>query len=158
MGFKYEMNDLAATLGVIQLAKLDQANDRRRWLVERYRSAFAGLPGVEFTPNEEYARNSCYNAVLKVDAGLRDELCEYLDRHGIDSNVHYYPNHLLPLYRPYTTRLPVTEAQWQRILSIPLYPDLRPDQQDRVIECVRSFVAERAGNALSEPRWEAAHS
>ena len=158
VGFKYEMNDLAATLGVIQLAKLDQANDRRRWLVERYRSAFAGLPGVEFTPNEEYARNSCYNAVLKVDAGLRDELCEYLDRHGIDSNVHYYPNHLLPLYRPYTTRLPVTEAQWQRILSIPLYPDLRPDQQDRVIECVRSFVAERAGNALSEPRWEAAHS
>jgi perosamine synthetase len=158
VGFKYEMNDLAATLGLVQLAKLDEANAQRRQLVERYRNAFAGIPGVEFTPNEEYAQNSCYNAVLKVDAGLRDELCEYLDRRGIDSNVHYYPNHLLPLYRPYTTRLPVTETQWQRILSIPLYPDLHPAQQDRVIECVSSFVAERAGSSLTEPRRKAAHS
>ncbi len=143
VGFKYEMNDVAATLGLVQLAKLEQANQQRRRLVERYREAFAGIDGIEFTPAKPYACNACYNAVLKVDAEIRDELCGFLDQHGIDSNVHYYPNHLLPLYRPYTTRLPVTEAQWPRILSIPLFPGLRLEEQDQVIECVREFVAGR---------------
>ena len=156
VGFKYEMNDLSATLGLVQLAKLEEANAQRRRLVERYRNAFAGIDGIEFMPDKEYAQSSCYNGVLKVDAQLRDELCEYLDQHGIDSNVHYYPNHLLPLYRPYTTRLPVTEAQWQRILSIPLFPDLRREQQDRIIACVSDFVAERG--MLSESRRKAVHS
>ena len=44
------------------------------------------------------------------------------------------------MYRPYTTRLPVTEAEWQRILSIPLYPGLRDQEQDRVVQCVASFL------------------
>jgi perosamine synthetase len=144
VGFKYEMNDLAATLGLVQLAKLEGANAQRRRLVERYRAAFVGIEGVEFTPDKPYASNSCYNAVLKVPASMRDELCEYLDKHGIDSNVHYYPNHLLPLYRPYTTRLPVTEAQWQRLLSIPLFPGLRPEEQDQVIRCIDEFALSRS--------------
>jgi len=145
VGYKYEMNDLAAALGLVQLAKLQAANAQRQRLVERYRAAFAQIEGIEFTPAKPYATNSCYNAVLKVPKELRDELCEYLDRHGIDSNVHYYPNHLLPLYRPYTTRLPVTEAQWQRLLSIPLFPGLRLEEQDRVIGCVREFAASQIG-------------
>lgn len=145
VGFKYEMNDLAATLGLVQLSKLGEANRQRRRLVDRYREAFDAVDGIEFTPAKPYACNSCYNAVLKVDAEIRDELCGHLDQNGIDSNVHYYPNHLLPLYRPYTTRLPVTEAQWPRILSIPLFPSLRTREQDQVIDCVVDFVASRSG-------------
>jgi len=152
VGFKYEMNDLAATLGLVQLEKLEQSNAERRRLAERYRCAFAPVEGVEFMPCREYAQSSRYLAVLKVDAKLRDELCEYLDQHGIDSNVHYYPNHLLPIYRPYTTRLPVTEAEWRRILSIPLYPGLREEEQDRVIECVRTFVAEGGAGRGTQQR------
>ena len=141
IGFKYEMNDVAAALGLVQLGKLEQANAERRRLLARYRQAFDGLDGVELVASRQYARSACYNAVIKVDA--RDELYEHLHRHGIDSNVHYYPNHLLPVYRPYTTRLPVTEAEWQRILSIPLYPGLRDEDQDRVVQCVAEFVAGR---------------
>ena len=156
VGFKYEMNDLGATLGLVQLDKLERVNAERRALAERYRRAFAEISGVEFMPDKEYARSSCYSAVLKVDAQMRDDLCGYLDQHGIDSNVHYYPNHLLPIYRPYTTRLPVTEAEWQRILSVPLFPGLSEEDQDRVIGCIREFVSGRgAGN---QPRQRAAHS
>jgi len=148
LGFKYEMNDLAATLGLVQLDKLEHANAERRRLVGRYRRAFETVDGVEFMPERPYAHSSCYNAVIKVSADLRDELCEHLDQRDIDSNVHYYPNHLLPLYRPYTTRLPATESEWQRILSIPLFPGLREDQQDRIIAGVADFAASRiAGRA-----------
>ena len=145
IGFKYEMNDVAATLGLVQLDKLEQANTERRRLLERYCQAFAAVEDIEVLARREYARSACYNAVIKLDA--RDELYEHLDRQGIDSNVHYYPNHLLPIYRPYTTRLPVTEAEGKRILTIPLYPGLQEEEQDRVIDCVLGFVAgRRAGD------------
>ncbi len=137
-GFKFEMNDLAAALGLVQLGKLEQANTERRRLLERYHRAFSEVEGIEVLACREYAQSACYNAVVRVER--RDDLHDYLHAHGIDSNVHYYPNHLLPIYRPYTTRLPVLEAEWQSILTIPLYPGLREKEQDRVIDCVRSFI------------------
>ena len=139
VGFKYEMTDLSASLGLVQLGRLEESNDVRRRLLARYRTAFSQVEGIDVLTCREYAKSACYNAVIKVDD--RDELYRLLDRHDIDSNVHSYPNHLLPIYRPYTTHLPVTEAEWQRILSIPLYPGLSTQDQDRVIDCVRSFLA-----------------
>ncbi len=144
-GFKYEMTDLSASLGLVQLAKLESCNEERRRLLGRYREAFREVDGVELLAQKDYTRSACYNAVVKVDA--RDELYSYLDERGIDSNVHYYPNHLLPLYRSYTTHLSVTESEWQRILSIPLFPDLCETDQDRVIDRVCAFVSGEAAAA-----------
>jgi len=141
LGFKYEMNDLAAAMGLVQLGKLEQANTERRRLLERYRQAFTDIEGVELLAHRDYATSACYNAVIKVEE--RDELYSYLHQHGIDSNVYYYPNHLLPLYKPYTTRLPISEAEAQRILAIPLYPGLSAADQDRVIGCIGDFIAGR---------------
>jgi len=139
VGFKYEMNDVAASLGLVQLERLEDSNARRRRILCRYQEAFAELDGIEVMAQKDYAESACYNAVIKTDA--RDELYDYLDQQGIDSNVHYFPNHKLPIYRPYTTRLPVTEHEWKRILSIPLYPDLTDAQQDWVIGCIKLFLA-----------------
>ncbi|MFH1567347.1 MAG: DegT/DnrJ/EryC1/StrS family aminotransferase [Gemmatimonadota bacterium] len=142
VGYKYEMNDLAAALGLAQLDRLERCNARRRELMDRYRTALAGVEGVELLANRDYALSACYNAVVQVDD--RDGLYAHLDAHGIDANVHFYPNHLYQIFRPYTTRLPVTEAVWQRILSVPLYPGLSDAQQDRVIDCLRRFAAGQA--------------
>ena len=149
LGYKYEMNDMAAALGLVQLGKLERGNAERRRLMGRYREAFAAVDGVETLAHREYAESACYNSVIKL-AG-RDDLYAHLHDNGIDSNVHYYPNHLFPIYRPYTTRLPVTEAEWQRILTIPLYPGLRDHEQDRVIDCVKGFVDAGSTSAGSVP-------
>jgi perosamine synthetase len=141
VGFKYEMNDLDAALGLVQLDKLEANNSKRRALLDRYRHAFEGFDGVEFLANHDYTVSSSYNAVIKVDADMRDDLYQHLESNGIDSNVHYYPNHLLRLYRVYTTRLPVTEQEWQRILTIPLYPDMSHEDQDFITECIKEYVA-----------------
>ena len=138
LGYKYEMNDLAAALGLVQLGKLEAANLERSRLMARYRRAFATMDGVEMLAQHEKVGNACYNAVIKVVE--RDCLYARLHERQIDSNVHYYPNHLLAIYRPYTTRLPVTETEWQRILTIPLFPGLADADQDRVIESVSEFV------------------
>ena len=141
LGFKYEMNDLGASLGLVQLGKLQQTNAVRRRLLKRYREAFAAVEGIEMMAEEQYASSSCHNAVIKVADGRRDQLYAYLHQRGIDSNVHYHPNHMLPLYQLYTTRLQVTEREWERILTIPLFPDLTDSEQDRVIEAIQMFMA-----------------
>jgi perosamine synthetase len=138
VGWKYEMNDLAAALGLAQMDTLEANNQRRRQLMAQYREAFADLDDVECLASREYALSSCYNAVLQVDD--RDGLYAHLDALDIDSNVHFYPNHLYRIFRPFTTRLPVAEQVWQRILSIPLYPTLSDEQQRRVISAVRAFA------------------
>ena len=145
VGYKYEMNDLAAALGLAQLDRLEACNSRRRELMARYREALDDVEGLAFLTNRDYAVSACYNAVIQLEE--RDELYAFLDEHDIDSNVHFYPNHLLQIFRPYTTRLPVAEEVWQRILSVPLYPGLTDVQQDRVIDRLRAFVAGEAGRS-----------
>ena len=71
-GFKYEMTDLSASLGLVQLAKLESCNEERRRLLGRYREAFREVDGVELLAQKDYTRSACYNAVVKVVA--RDEL------------------------------------------------------------------------------------
>ena len=155
VGFKYQMNDIAAALGLVQLDKLDRGNAIRRGLVERYRRAFAALEGVDLLAQREYGQSACYCAVIRTNE--RDALCDYLAECDIESGVHFYPNHLLPVYQACNTSpLPVTEAVWKRILTLPLYPDLREEEQDRVIDGVREFVAAR--NSGAEPSALAANS
>jgi perosamine synthetase len=139
VGWKYEMNDLAAALGLAQMDRLEASNQRRRELMQGYREAFADLEGLDMLAARDYAVSSCYNAVVRVDN--REGLYAHLDAAGIDSNVHFYPNHLFRLFRPYTTHLPVAEHEWQRILSIPLHPELTDGEQARVIDAVRHFAA-----------------
>ncbi len=144
VGFKYGMNDIAAALGLVQLDKLERANGMRRRVVERYRAALAGVEGIELLDQRPYGQSAHYSMIIKADK--RDALCDHLAAHEIESAVHFYPNHLLPIYQPYTASLPVVEAEWQRILTIPLYPHLASEAQDRVIACIRDFAAGRAAS------------
>jgi perosamine synthetase len=142
IGFKYCMNDIAAALGLVQLEKLDRGNERRRHLVRRYHEAFADVDGVEPLALREYGESACYSIVIRLED--RDGLCDYLAEQNIQSAVHFRPNHFYPVYAPYrTARLPVVEAVWQRILTLPLYPQLSEADQDRVIASVRCFAQGR---------------
>lgn len=139
VGFKYQMNDIAAALGLVQLEKLERANQLRRGLVQRYEEAFAEVEGVQPLAQRDYAENACYHMVVQLDE--RDALCDFLEGHNIQSGVHFYPNHFLPVYQPYRNApLPIVERVWQRILTLPLYPQMTAAEQDRVIDAVRSFA------------------
>jgi perosamine synthetase len=140
VGFKYQMNDIAAALGLVQLDKLERANQLRRRRVRRYEEAFAEVEGIEPLAQRAYAENACYHMVVQLDE--RDALCDFLEGRNIQSGVHFYPNHLLPVYQPFLgAPLPVVERVWQRILTLPLYPQMTDAEQDRVIDGLRSFAA-----------------
>lgn len=139
VGYKYHMSDIQATLGLVQLKKLDRLNDRRRTLGLRYTEALRALSWIETPIEKPYAKRSWHNYVIRVKNGKRDELMQSLQEKGISTSVHYFPNHLYDLYKPYTRSLPVAEEAWKEIVTLPLFPDLTEAQVDEIVEQIKVF-------------------
>jgi perosamine synthetase len=137
---KYQMNDIAAALGLVQLRKLERTNGRRRALAERYTASLHDVAGIELPRERPHTRSSWHNYVIKVARPeWRDRLIDFLRAREITAGVHYMPTHLYRIYEPYRVPLPVTEDVWRRVVTLPLYPDLSAEEQDRVIDAVRAF-------------------
>jgi len=139
VGFKYHMNDIIAAIGLVQLAKLDKANNRRKEIVTTYNEGFTDLDWVETPVERDYASSANHNYVIKVLNGRRDELIAYLAGREIAASVHYIPNHMYDIYRAYYRKLPIAETIWRKLVTLPLYPDLKDAEVEYVIETVREF-------------------
>lgn len=137
LGFKYQMNDISAAIGLIQLRKLDGMNENRRALAKRYREALAGIPGIELLTVKPEVVSAQHNFIIKTDK--RDELMAYLKERQISTGVHYRPNNHYEMYQNFSGPTPTAEQVWQRIVTLPLYPSMTLKQQDYVISCIRSF-------------------
>ncbi len=142
LGFKYQMNDIMAALGIAQLAKLPRTNARRAELAGLYRRELSGVGDIEVMSVRPYAESSNHNFVIK--SAHRDGLNEYLKERGISTGVHYYPNHLYEMYRPWYRSLPVAESVWKKVLTLPLFPDLTDAQLGTVVEAIRDYFRARA--------------
>jgi len=135
LGYKCHMNDIAAVIGLAQLAKLDAANARRGEIVARYNAAFADVDWIGTPVVKPYAKSAHHNYVIKTC--YRDRLHLHLRQRGIATGVHYMPVHLHPYYRSrFKATVPVTEDIWPRLLTLPLYPALTDREVDRVIESI----------------------
>lgn len=141
LGYKCHMNDIAGVLGLVQLKKLEKANKKRRELAAIYTKGLSDLPGIECPVVRPGVVTAQHNYVIRCDR--RDELHLYLRKNNISSGVHYMPIHLQPFYKKRypKTHLPVTEAQWPRLLTLPLYPQLTVKEQAHIIETIRKFVS-----------------
>ncbi|GIW40537.1 MAG: spore coat polysaccharide biosynthesis protein SpsC [Candidatus Binatia bacterium] len=141
LGLKFQMNDIAAAIGLVQLGKLREANERRRILARRYDEGFRDLRSVLETPVVEPDTEPAWHTyvVRLAREEWRDSLIEFLAEEGISATVHYIPTHHFRFYRPYRTPLEVADRIWLRLVSLPLYPGLREPEQDRVIEAVHDF-------------------
>jgi perosamine synthetase len=136
-GFKSHMNDITAAIRLAQLARLDRMNARRREIALTYSRAFAAVGWLGLPVEKPEVRSSWHNYVVKVDN--RDRFMKYLNQRGISTGMHYIPNHLYDLYKPYRTALPVTERVWPTLVTLPLYPDLTEQEVGFIIESVSSY-------------------
>ncbi len=140
VGYKYHLNDILSAIGLVQLEKLDAANARRREIVKRYNESFRRVDWIRTPVEKDYARSSNHNYVIQVLNGRRDALIEYLAANDISAGVHYIPNHLYEIYKPFYRKLPVTEEVWRKLVTLPLFPDLTEDEQTYIIEKVSDFA------------------
>jgi perosamine synthetase len=136
-GFRYHMSNINAAIGLIQLDKLAGFLTRKREIVERYDDAFRGLSGTRIL-KKDYENTAFFSYILRVES-KRDELIDFLKSKGIDSGVHYIPNHLQPFFEGQKVTLPETEKVWQQIITLPLYYDMSDDDVQSVIDAVSQF-------------------
>ena len=137
LGFKCHMDDIHAAIGLVQLKKLEKNNQERRRMVSFYNKALTKLSWVIKPVEKEYVKSAFHLYAIKVDE--RDRLIDLLAENGISTSVHYYPNHLYSVYKPYSARLPVTEGVWKRLISLPLYPELTRLQLNKIVAAIKSF-------------------
>ncbi len=141
LGFKYNLTDLQAAIGLAQLAKCKALRDRRTALADRYTESLATLDAFSTPVIPPNVETSWHLYVLQVNpealAISRDRVIEELKARGIGTSVHFIPLHLHPLYQQHCGyhpgQFPNSERHFSRAISLPLYPDLTFSEQDRVI-------------------------
>jgi dTDP-4-amino-4,6-dideoxygalactose transaminase len=150
-GFNYGMFDLLAAVGLGQLRRLPEFNARRTELAAAYTRLFADVAQVETPTVSPDVTSNWHLYVIRLrDTTLaRDDLVTALKSRGIGTSVHYYPVHYHPYYREtYGFRpgdYPVCEAEFERILSLPLFSQMTDADVERVVEAVRACLGEHGG-------------
>ncbi|WP_235823322.1 DegT/DnrJ/EryC1/StrS family aminotransferase [Azohydromonas sediminis] len=146
-GFKYNLTDVAAAIGRVQLTKAHAFQQRRACIAARYDAGFAGLPVVtppHAKPGDTHAWH-LYVLRLADDAPIgRDALIERLFAAGIGCSVHYIPLHRQPYWRERyglaDATFPASQRAYERSLSLPIYPAMTDADVDRVIDAVRDAL------------------
>lgn len=147
-GFKYNMTDMEAALGIHQLARLEQGLVRREQIWQRYDEVFQDLPVSTPTPPEPGTRHArhLYTLLIDIDAVAvtRDEVLTALKKENIGTGVHYIALHLQPYYRELFGYQPddFPEALYisERTLSLPLSTLLTDDDVEDVIAAVHRVL------------------
>src|SRR6266849_10908779 len=148
-GYKYNMTDLAAAIGLHQLARSEWLLERRRAIAQRYTEAFSQWPEVETPPDPAHVEHAWHLYILRLRlerlAITRDAFIQALKQANIGTSVHFIPLHLHPFYRD-TYQLaaddfPVALHAYRRAISLPIYPCMTDEDVEDVIAAVEQIVA-----------------
>lgn len=144
-GFKYNLNDMAAAMGRVQLARLAEFATTRANLVARYDAALKDLPLIlpPHAPEGDLHSWHLYIIQIKDEAPLqRNTLIETLKASNIGCSVHYRPLHQMTVWKPMAQdhAFPASDAYFQRCISLPLFMDMRADEQNYVVEALRNCL------------------
>jgi dTDP-4-amino-4,6-dideoxygalactose transaminase len=148
-GFKYNFSDLQAAIGLHQLARLDAMNARRRALAELYLERLERVPFVAPLARAPYEHEHAWHILvvaIEPDALTidRDEVIQALRAAGVGAGLHFVPLHLLTVFREYAdaARLPCATEANRRILTLPLFPDMREEDVDFVVDALGRVIAD----------------
>lgn len=147
-GFKYNLTDLAAAIGRIQLRRVHEFREARSRIAARFDAAFAELPLVlppHAAVGDEHSWHLYIVQVSEEAHVSRDEFIRQLQEYGIATSVHYRPLHQMTYWQPMTDGqvFPAADTYFSRCVSLPLFMDMSDAEQDRVIEVVRRVLGKR---------------
>lgn len=151
-GFKYNMTDLQAAIGMHQLRKLERFHQRRREVVARYTEAFGGDDRFQVPVERDGCSSAWHLYVLRLRPeriGVsRNDFIDELKARNIGTSVHYRPLHMMSFYADKygfePDDFPVAKDAYERMLSLPLHPRLGEDDVNDVIEAVLGIAASQA--------------
>lgn len=147
-GFKYNMFDLQAALGIVQLKRIEEMQKKRERIAQIYGEGLKDIEEIELPkPNIFTTQHSWHLYIIRLKIENlrinRDEFIDLLRERGIGTSVHFIPLYYMSAYKDYNFNpkdFPNTEDWWRRIVSLPLYPTMCEDELEYVIENVRDII------------------
>ena len=147
-GYKYNLTDIAAALGIGQLKKCDRFWETRRRIAAIYDEGFADLPEIGTPVCQPGVQHAWHLYVIQLELErlriTRNEFIEALKKEHIGTSVHFIPLHLHPYYRDtfgYKAQdFPNASSVFGRIVSLPIYPKMTPADVQSAIEAVRKII------------------
>ena len=145
LGYNYRITDIQCALGCSQMKKLDRFLARRKEIVAHYNEAFADCDNI-ITPYQLSDTESGWHLyIVQVKNCDRRQVFEKMREKGIGVNVHYIPVYMHPYYQEHgyeNVHCANAEEIYSHIISLPLYPGLTSEQQDYVIDTLKSLCEE----------------
>jgi dTDP-4-amino-4,6-dideoxygalactose transaminase len=149
-GFKYNLTDIAAAIGIEQLKKCSEFWEARQRIAIIYEKAFAGLGEIQIPTCRKDVQHAWHLFVIQLNPQhltiARNQFIEALREKGIGTSVHFIPLHLHPFYRESfgckPEDFPNASVAFERIISLPIYPKMTEADVERVIEAVKSITRE----------------
>jgi perosamine synthetase len=147
-GFKYNMTDPAAAMGLVQLRRLPDLQRRRLELVARYHEALADVPELQLPVEHPHVESAWHLYAVRVRPEQlkihRDEVIELLRTRGVGTSVHFLPLHSHSYYRETfeyrPEQFPVASAAAEALISLPLYTRMSDDDVDCVAERLKGIL------------------
>ena len=174
-GYKYNLTDIAAAIGIHQLGRAETMRRERESIALRYSEALAAVAEIELPPSADKRKNLDSWHLFAIKLRLkrlkinRDAFMTELKRAGVGCSVHWRPLHLHPYYQKTfgwrAKDFPIATAQWRRLISLPIYPGMHEGEIEHVINTVKSASRMRAEIIVKErsagvaearnglPRW-----
>ncbi|HID57032.1 TPA: DegT/DnrJ/EryC1/StrS family aminotransferase [Candidatus Poribacteria bacterium] len=147
-GFKYNMSDIQAAMGLCQLRKIDEIQRRRREIADRYNDAFSDVEEIITPPLPEDGKHSWHLYIIRLNLEMlsidRDEFIRRMAERGIECSVHFIPLHLHPFYRKrYGYKagdFPKAEEAYRQVVTLPLFSGMGDEEVDLVIDCALDII------------------
>jgi len=151
-GYKYNLTDIAAALGIHQLGRAEAMRRERETIALRYAEALAGVEQIELPPHDENRLHSWHLFAIKLRLRHltinRDDFIVELKRAGVGCSVHWRPLHLHPYYQKTfgfrAKDFPVASSIWKRVVSLPIFPGMRSNEIEHVISTVKRICRRHA--------------
>jgi dTDP-4-amino-4,6-dideoxygalactose transaminase len=156
-GYKLNLTDMQSALGLAQLKKADQFWSARQHIAEFYMDRLSAIEELELPPIDIDGQHSWHLFILRIRPELleisRNHFITRLKELGIGTSVHFIPLHLHPYYQleyGYSPGdFPNAKDSYARCLSLPIYPDLTPEEMNRVVDAVEQVVWESKRQVLA---------
>ncbi|MDI3542914.1 MAG: hypothetical protein PWP57_517, partial [Candidatus Atribacteria bacterium] len=146
VGYNSRLDEIQAAILRVKLTHINEAIEGRREAAQRYRELLKDIPGI-VTPFEDHRGKHVYHQyTIRVLGGRRDELKECLTERGIGTMIYYpVPVHQLPIYREKSPTLPVAEGVANEVLSLPIWPGIGEEIQEKVVGEIGNLMEEKEG-------------
>jgi dTDP-4-amino-4,6-dideoxygalactose transaminase len=159
-GFKYNLTDVAAAIGIHQLARAEAMRLEREAVAARFFEALADVEELELPPTDSNRIHSWHLFPVRLRIEIlaidRNAFMDELKASGVGCSVHWRPLHLHPYYQETfgwkSEELPVATRVWERLISLPIFPGMREDEIEHVVETVRTLCRQRRAAGLGAVR------